>query len=288
MKATKYAVSIAAACLLWPALPASADVDNMGSVTAPINGVNTKIGTIAATVANAAGGQGSMSATFTFAPGQGVLDNAMCTFDWFQIVTSDPGPPPAYNGMVPKTSYVDPVFDGYDYQEPGEAQDVKNGVDNETGAQEKPGDDEAPYYLNAAEFAADHVQGTSVSISDTPGTLVIGNLAFATYLVERTPNYNAQTFDVLGGFTWGYNTAAGGGTTKAGPTFVNVGAGDVAGFQTALNNAFFDNTIWKTTTGRDLGPCLPVPETSTCASFGLLLGGLLLLGGRQARARRRA
>jgi len=172
-----------------------------------LKGVETDVGDITVTlIQNPANPPYAMDATFDIADAYKNL-RQWTKFHWFQIVIDDDCPP-TFNGLLPAIPYVDPPFKGWDYQRP-------------------PGDDDLPWYWNAAEEARkDTIQINrtwdtkgrckSCSISGTPCSNDVGcprgevcsfpihpgpwMIRFRTWLVAETAT--TRQFSLIAGFEW--------------------------------------------------------------------------------------
>lgn len=106
------------------------------------------------------------------------------SFNWYQTVNADPYPP-TKNGVALVPPYMDPPLGGYDYQQPA-------------------GDDDLPFYWNAAELAV-YDNGVSLLFSDTPAEpklTVDQSIDFTTFLVGVLPD---NSWDTLYAFSWKTN-----------------------------------------------------------------------------------
>jgi hypothetical protein len=165
-----------------------------------------------------------MSASFTPNFGLSLMEAAgLCGydhFDYYQVVTNDPNPPASKNApTVPLTvPYVDPPLGGYAYQPAG--------------------DDNLPFYWNAAELAT-NTTATTVSFSDAPAepSLTAGQfLGFTTTLVGVFPD---NTWDALYAWNWisDFNGTVGGASVRENtlPVDPGSGTGGVTLLETDLN-----------------------------------------------------
>jgi hypothetical protein len=261
------------------------------NVSATVNGTNQPIGTIDANYLNYGGANGSRAQEGIFQLNNNnktLMHDPDCQFRWFQVVTEDTDPI-NYLGNLLNAPYVDPPYDGWDYQR-APANDWQNGT---------PGADKSPFYENddvmGAAYAYPKYSGTLnvfnnvanvpvhdeamgvVRNQDVPGTSANNSVKFWTFLAYLDAEMAAaKEFFVLWGYSWGVNRAANGNFTYDAISEItydhiigNGGPGCVeCTFYTALNADGFGE--WTAIT-RDINiiPCVPEPASIVLFALGV-------------------
>jgi hypothetical protein len=231
---------------------------------------------------------GDESATFTLlGPYRALMSDTMGTqFRFFQVIYYDdepatwlgniitPASAPAHSGTV-----VDTPSGGWDYELPG-------------------GDDTAPFYESNTEnnpstsqpyafptlsypdlHSPDGANPGTVSTADAPGlSSPNDSTLFETFLVYTNAGLLAQnTFDILGGYSWGVQTDAFGNETGIDTTniaFSSIGSTTITELQAALNRSGFgpgSNNAWTIQSDSTFATLAPEPSTLATVAAALLL-----------------
>ena len=271
-----------------------------GVVTATVAGQSVPLGNLNYSL-NASGDNFVNEATFQLNDAFKSLMNDCGQFRWFQIVTTDTDPI-NYQGKLLKAAYVDPPSGGWDYQR-NPAGDFTKGT---------PGADTSPFYENDIGFAGNKnsypnldgslqvfggkagpfpIQDTSLGLirtQDVPGLGGNNNkLIFETFLAYISDCMPANTFQILGGYTWGIQTDGAGKLSKIAPSDIAfapdlVPNTNVVNATAALANSF---PGWTAVFDSEIELCC-VPEPATWMVI-VLMGGYLGVWQRRGRLRQR-
>ncbi|MBN2024726.1 MAG: hypothetical protein JW809_18250 [Pirellulales bacterium] len=224
---------------------------------------------------------------------------------WVQTIWHDDAPA-KYGGVDPTLPIIDPPSGGWDYQndndrdgmdndrdgtvdEADEATDADSRDNDGDGVVDEPnesGDDNQPWYWNAAEEIVYNTLHKEYRFNDNPfDTVAPGFTGFSTYLVAvataTCPLQLAECLDldeilVLAGFDWTINTAE----IKVTDTFKAPSPFDVADITAALANAGL--TGWTVRDGKAIC-CIPEPSTFVIWSL-LCLSGVIAAPVRRRNA----